>query len=444
MKIRQIVTDYKKGYFLKELEEQEMTKGGEGHLINIYPEVTYQAILGFGGAFTEASAYNVAGLSEANRDEIVKAYFGEEGIGYTLCRTHINSCDFSLGNYAYVEDEKDTTLSTFNRSRDRENIVPFIKAAQKESKRPISFLASPWSPPAFMKDNQEMNNGGRLKPEYKKMWAQYIAKYIKDCKEDGITISRITVQNEPEATQTWDSCRYSVEEEMQFVRDELGPTLKEEGLGDVKILVWDHNKELLYERAKGILEDPIAASYVGGLAFHWYTGDHFDAISLVREKYPEQELIFTEGCVEYSRFADSSEVYKAEMYGHDMIGDLNAGAHGFIDWNMVLDEKGGPNHVGNLCAAPIMCNREEDTFEKRLSYYYIGHFSKYILPGAKRIATTKFSDVIEVTAFLNPDGERVVVLLNKGEDNLELALREYNEGSVVRINAHSIVTLCYR
>lgn len=230
---------------------------------------------------------------------------------------------------------------------------------------------------------------------------------------------------------------------MEFVRDYLGPTLQKNNLQDVKIYVWDHNKEIVFERAREIFQDEKAYEYIAGTAFHWYSGDHFEGVALLREKYPEKELIFTEGCVELSRFSDTDEIYKAEMYAHDMLGNLNAGMNGFIDWNMLLDEKGGPNHVGNFCAAPIMCNPKNDTVEKKLSYYYIGHFSKYILTDAVRIATTKYSDDIEVTAYLNPNGERVVVLLNKRDKDIDVTIREYGMGFKLKINSHSIVTFCY-
>ncbi|BCN32198.1 glycoside hydrolase family 30 protein [Anaeromicropila herbilytica] len=441
MKIRRITTDFNNNRFLEESELKEIDNIGEMNIVNIYPEITYQEIYGFGGAFTESSGYNISLLSEKKQREIAEAYFGENGINYTLCRTHINSCDFALGNYAYVEDEKDTNLETFNRDRDRQYILPFIQLAKEVSENEITFLASPWSPPSFMKTNGEMNHGGKLKEEHQDTWARYIAKYIKDCKNDGIDITMLTVQNEPEATQTWDSCRFSAKEEMEFVRDHLGPVLKEEGLSHVKIYVWDHNKEILFERARDILEDEKAKEYIAGVAFHWYTGDHFEAVQLVKEQYPDKELLFTEGCVEYSRFMDSNEVYKAEMYAHDILGNLNAGMNGYIDWNLVLDEKGGPNHVGNFCAAPIMCDTKQDTFEKRLTFYYIGQFSKFILPGAKRIAHTRYTDHIEVTAFLNPNGEKVVVLMNKSEKEVPVILSVCGTGTELTIGEHSIVTL---
>lgn len=443
MGIKIIETDYNNNKFWE--EKTDVTAGANMmRVINIYPEFTYQKIKGFGGAFTEASGYNLSRLPKEVQEDILKAYFSEEGLQYNLCRTHINSCDFALGNYAYVEDEKDTEFESFDISRDQKYIIPMIKSASAMMKEEMILLASPWSPPAFMKTNGEMNHGGKLKEEFYGQWAKYIARYIKEYAAIGIKVSMVTVQNEPMAVQTWDSCIYETEDEMRFVRDYLGPELEKEGLGDVKILVWDHNKEILFDRASGVLKDKEAAKYTAGVAFHWYSGDHFESISMVREKYPDKELYFTEGCVEYSRFADSNEVTKAEMYAHDILGNLQAGTNGYMDWNLLLDELGGPNHVKNYCAAPIMCDTVAKTMEKRLSYYYIGHFSRYVKRGAVRVATTRFTDKVEAVAFKNPDGSLVTILLNRTDEDIWLSLREVGvadgENSFT-LKAHSICTV---
>lgn len=245
------------------------------------------------------------------------------------------------------------------------------------------------------------------------------------------------------------ACIYTSEDESRFVRDYLGPKLEEAGLSDIGIFVWDHNKEEGYQRFKEVIADEKTRKYVKGEAIHWYTGDHFETIEMVRKKYPEKEIFFTEGCVEYSRFADSGEIYKAEMYAHDILGNLNAGIHASLDWNLLLDEKGGPNHVGNFCAAPIMCAPGEDSYEKRLTYYYIGHFSRYIKEGAVKIGTSRYTDGIEVTAFLNPDGERVAVILNKSEKEFPYTLREMTKDAGYQgvegvIAPHSIQTIVYK
>lgn len=441
-KITMVVTDYKAGKFWEKTEQAAVTTEDCMHVVNVYPEVAYQKVKGFGGAFTEAAAHNYMGMSEEKKKELVEAYFGETGLGYNLGRLHMNSCDFALGNYAYIE-EGDDELKTFDIAHDFKEIIPMVKAAQEKNGQPMEFLLSPWSPPAFMKTNGEMNHGGKLKKEYYQTWADYFVRFIKAYKEAGIPIGFLTVQNEPLAVQTWDSCIYTAEEESIFVREYLGPTLEKEGLSDVDIFVWDHNKEEAFRRFRDTVENETARKYVKGAAVHWYTGDHFEAIELIKKQYPDKEVFFTEGCVEYSRFADSGEVYKAEMYAHDMLGNLNAGITAFLDWNLLLDEKGGPNHVGNFCAAPIMCNAAEDSYEKRLTYYYIGHFSRYIKPGAVRTGSTRYTDKLEATAFLNPDGERVLVLLNKTEEEVPVTVREADCGIETVLAPHSICTICY-
>lgn len=416
--------------------------------LNVFPEIAFQTFRGFGGAFTEAAAHVYSLMGDEQRDGIIEAYFGESGLRYNMGRIHMNSCDFALSNYTYIE-ESDDKLATFDISHDKNEILPMIKAAHEKAGKKISLLMSPWSPPAFMKTNHDMNHGGSLKPEYAKVWAQYFVKFIRAYREQGVEIDYLTVQNEPMAVQTWDSCIYTAKEEGSFVRDYLGPALEENGLGDIGIFVWDHNKEDAVLRFKEVLFDKEVERYVRGEALHWYTGDHFEAIELVKKLYPDKEIFFTEGCVEYSRFADSGEVQKAEMYAHDILGNLNAGINASLDWNLLLDEKGGPNHVGNFCAAPIMASADQDSYEKRLSYYYIGHFSRYIQSGARRIGTTRYTDSIELTAFLNPDSSKTVVILNKTDREIAYTLREWEQdqrcymGIEHKIAPHSIQTLCY-
>lgn len=437
-----IITDAKEQKYWQEQELDRTEVTDCMHVVNIYPEIAGQQMEGFGGAFTEASTYNYSLLDQDLQREVLEGYFGADGLRYNLARTHIHSCDFALGNYTYIE-EGDAELKSFDIAHDKNNMIPMIKAAIAESDTPIHFLASPWSPPAFMKTNNDMNHGGKLKPEYYQTWAAYVVRYIKAYAKEGIRIDAITVQNEPEAVQTWDSCTYTPQEEAAYAADYLVPALRAAGLSDVKVFVWDHNKEAVYDRAKAIFANEQARKCVDGIAVHWYTGDHFEAVAAVRKMYPEKKIYFTEGCVEYSRFADSGEVQKAEMYAHDMIGNFNAGIEAFLDWNLLLDEKGGPNHVGNFCAAPMMCNPHEMKLEKRLSYYYIGHFSRYVRRGARQILSTRYTDQIEAAAFLNPDGERVVILLNRTDNPVTVALREAGAGVSVTMEAHTIRTFVY-
>ena len=402
----------------------------------------YQEIEGFGGAFTEAAALTFFNMSAARQAEILKAYFDPaQGLGYTLCRTHINSCDFSSGNYAYTEVAGDVELEHFDIARDRQALIPLIKQAQQAASQPLKLMASPWSPPAWMKTTGLMNYGGKLKPEYRAAWARYYCRYVREYEKEGIPIWGLSVQNEPEATQTWDSCLYSAEQERDFVRDFLGPALEQAGLSDVNVIIWDHNRDRMFERAKIVLDDPEAAKYVWGTGFHWYVADRFDNVQLLHDAYPDKKLIFTEGCQEGGPHLGSWDL--GERYARSMVNDLNRWTVGWVDWNLILNENGGPNHVGNFCSAPIVADTQTDTLHYQSSYYYIGHFSRFIRPGAVRILCATTRDELEATAFLNPDGQIAVVVLNRSEEAMPFALKFDGAAALAESPARSIMTLAW-
>lgn len=405
----------------------------------INPDIRFQAVEGFGGAFTEAAATTLQKLSPVNQDRILKAYFDNaEGHGYSLCRTHINSCDFSLGNYAYTEVDGDTDLSHFSLERDRQALLPMIKRAMAQGKQPFKLFASPWSPPAWMKTTGQMNRGGKLKPECRDAWARYYVRYIQEYRKEGVDIWGLTVQNEPAATQSWDSCIYSAEEERDFVRDHLGPTLHKAGLGDVKIMIWDHNRDLMVQRAAVAYADPEASKYIWGTAYHWYCDDKFENLELHHDAWPEKNLLFTEGCQEGG--PHTGEWTLGERYGRSMINDLNRWTAGWVDWNLILDETGGPNHVQNLCSAPILADTRNDQVLFQSSYYYIGHFARFIRPGARRILCATTRDNLEATAFLNVDGTIAVVVMNRTEQPIGFSLDTLNSTAVTTIPQRSIST----
>lgn len=411
--------------------------GREDCLISIFPDIEYQTIKGFGGAFTEASSATIDKLSKENRDKIIKMYFDEkDGIGYNVGRVHINSCDFSLGNYACVE-EGDNTLETFNIDRDKKSVIPMIKDAL--SYGDIDIFASPWSPPAYMKTNGQMNQGGKLKEEYFELWSEFYVKFIESYKNEGIDLFGVTVQNEPKATQAWDSCVYTAEEERDFVKNYLGKKMQKIGKS---IMFWDHNKERMVERAKIMLGDRESAKYIGGIAFHWYSGDHFEQLEMVHKLEPELDIVFSEGCYEYSRGSEDT-VKIGEKYAHDMIGNFNNYCNTFCDWNLVLNAEGGPNHVGNFCDAPIMADTEKDEITVHESYYYIGHFSKYVKKGAKRIGSSKYTDEIETVSFKNPDGSVVSVVLNRTESDKRICFSINGKMAEAVAEARSVATYIF-
>ncbi len=434
--------------FLQEAAEMPFIpeQKAEMNVISVFPEREYQEILGFGGAFTESAGYVYAQLGAADKKRLIEAYFDpDKGIGYTLGRTHMNSCDFSLENYACYESEADYRAERFDPSRTFKYTVPLMKAAfahAESSGRSITLHAVPWSPPAFMKTNGNMNCGGSLKSEYRQAWADCFVRYIRALEREGIRTGIVSTQNEPAAVQRWDSCRYTAAEETAFVRDYLGPTLAAAGLGDIKILVWDHNKESVLERSSAAFDDRVASEYVWGAGFHWYSGDHFEQLSLVHERYPHKALLLTEFCVEER--SDDGPQGNAEKYAHELIGDLNNFANGFIDWNLLLDEEGGPNHARNFCDAAVRTRIRagKTELEFRPAYYYMGHFSKFIFPCSRRIAVSRFSDKLETCAFKRPDGKLVLVVLNRSDTAAEsvISVPEYGIASA-SFKPHSIKTV---
>lgn len=408
--------------------------------IQVRPGTTFQAIEGFGGAFTEAAAVTWLSLNPARREEVLRAYFHPEaGHGYTLCRVPMGSCDFALGNYAHVETAGDVELATFSIARDRQALIPFIQAAQNMAARPIKLLASPWSPPAWMKSNGQMNRGGTLLPECRQAWARCFVRFIQAYAEEGIPIWGVTVQNEPMAAQPWDSCLYSAEAERDFVRDFLGPELASAGLGDVRIIIWDHNRDQMVERTNVAFADPVASGFIWGTGFHWYGEDCFEHVQQVHDAWPHKHLLFTEGCQEGGPHAGSWDL--GERYARSMIQDLNRWTEGWIDWNLLLDSTGGPNHVGNLCSAPVLAGTAGDALLWQSSYYYLGHFARFVKVGALRLGCESTDVNLEAAAFLNPDGSIATVVLNRTEVTLGFDLQlGAGPGLNTRLPPRSIAT----
>jgi len=413
----------------------------------VYPSKKNQTFLGIGGAATDASAEVFAKLSAKRQEEFLNAYYSKEkGIGYTLMRTNINSCDFSSDMYTYVT-EGDKNLKSFSIIHDEKFKIPFIKKAIAKAGT-LTLYASPWSPPAYMKDNNNMLKGGKLLPAYYQTWASYYSKFIKAYQKKGIPVWGITIQNEPMATQRWEACIFTAEEERDFLKNYLGPTLKKDGLGKIKISVWDHNRDLLPQRVSTILKDPEANKYVWGIGFHWYENwsggePMFENVGKVNKMYPDKNLLFTEGCVE-SFNAEKYQLWaNGERYGKSMINDFNNGTVGWTDWNILLDEKGGPNHVGNFCFSPIHANTQTDELIYTPSYYFIGHFSKFIKPGAKNISTIVSRSQLISTSFINPDGKIVTVVMNQSDKEITYSLLVNSKGSEIEIPAKAIQTLIY-
>jgi len=419
--------------------------------ITVLPDEKYQQITGFGGSFTESSAYLLNRLSKENRDKIIEAYFGESGARYSLTRKHMNSSDFSLGNYSYAPVEGDMELEHFSIDEDRDDVIPMIKDAMAVSKDGFKIMASPWTAPPWMKDNNAWK-GGKLLPEYYDTWALFFSKYVEAYKQEGIDIWAFTVENEPLGNDSnWESMHYTPEEMNEFVKNHLGPRLRDDN-HDVLILGYDQNRDAeLIEWVDTMYDDEEAAQYYDGTAVHWYgsTYHYFpEELQYAYNKAPGKHLIQTEATVdaEVPRWQDDDWYWAKEAtdwgwdwapeerkhlhtkyvpvfrYARDMIGTLNNWVDGWIDWNMVLDRQGGPNWAKNWCVAPVIVDPDADEVYFTPLYYTMSHFSRFIRPGATRIGFTNTDDDLMVTAAENPDGSIAVVLFNPTDAAMGIVL----------------------
>ncbi len=420
-------------------------------LIALDPGTEYQTVLGFGGSFTESTAYVLGQLSDAKRQEVIEAYFGPSGADYTLTRTHINSSDFSLSNYAYAEVPGDSLLEHFTIEHDLDDIVPLIQDAMAASEAGFRIIASPWTAPPWMKDNDDWNDGS-LDPRWHPTWALYFSKYIRAYEEQGIDIWGVTIENEPLGNgANWESMIFTPTSMADFLKNHLGPRFEEDGL-DVNILVYDQNRDHVEEWVDVILGDPEAARYAWGTAVHWYSSTvewYPEALTAVHERFPEKPIVHTEGTIdaEVPVWQDDDWYWRPEAtdwgydwapeedkhlhpkyapafrYARDIIGGLNSWLAGWIDWNMVLDTQGGPNHASNWCIAPVIARPETDEVYYTPLYYVLAQFSRFIRPDAVRIGITESPDELMVTAFRNVDGGIVVALLNQSDGEIEDAVR---------------------
>jgi glucosylceramidase len=438
--------------------------------IVLNPEKKYQTITGFGGAFTESSAYLLNKLSKESRAKIIEAYFGESGAAYSLTRTHMNSCDFSLGQYSYAPVEDDKELEHFTIQEDKDDLIPFIKDAMIVSKEGFKIFASPWTASPWMKDNKEWV-GGKLLPEYYNTWALFFSKYADAYKSEGIDIWGFTVENEPLGNgNNWESMHYSPDEMTNFVVNHLGPRLEADGKGDLKILGYDQNREHLKEWVDSQFKNEETSKYFDGTAIHWYASTYEvfpEELQYAHNKAPNKFLIQSEACVDAETpvWKDDAWYWKKEAtdwgwtwapekdkhlhpkyaavnrYARDIIGCLNNWVDGWVDWNMVLDKEGGPNWFKNWCIAPVIVDPDKDEVYFTPLYYTMAHFSKYIRPGAEVIDVEKTDKDLMVTASQNPDGSIAIVIFNEGNEAKSFSLNLNNKVKSISISAQAIQTI---
>ncbi|MEI7508771.1 MAG: glycoside hydrolase family 30 protein [Flavobacterium sp.] len=449
----------------------DFSKSSNPVTITVNPEEKFQTITGFGGAFTESSAYLVNKLSASNRKKIMEAYFSENGANYSLTRTHINSCDFSLKHYAYAMVDGDKNLEHFSIEEDKSNhLIPMILQAKAISKEGFKIIASPWTSPPWMKDNKNWV-GGKLLPEYYDTWALYFSKYIDAYKKEGIDIWGLTVENEPHGNgNNWESMLFSPQEMTNFVQNYLGPKLEKDGKSNVKILGYDQNRAGIKEWVDEIYKDEASSKYYSGTAIHWYESTYEvfpEDLQYAHKKAPNKYLIQTEACVdsEVPHWQDDTWYWKKEAtdwgwdwasekdkylhpkyapvnrYAVDIIGCLNNWVDGWVDWNMVLDTKGGPNWFKNWCVAPVIVNPDTDEVYLTPLYYVMSHFSKFMRPGAVKIGCVIDNKDLVATAVKNPDNSIALVVFNPTDNIQNLEIKLTNQTKHIAINAKALQTV---
>ena len=496
----------------------------QGKLIVIRPDIVKQTIDGIGTSFTESSAFVLAHLDKDKRQEVMDKIYSERGANFTLARAPIGATDFSVeGQYSYDDVKGDVKLEHFSIEPDKDgfqvkdypgvrdtsfDVLPMIKEAnaikQKQNDDDLAIIASAWTAPAWMKDIEEWyipgadeNNwqgtGGELKQEYLPVYADYLTRYLDAYKREGVDIWGLTPVNEPLGNNgQWESMHFSAESQNEFVKDYLGPGLQKSNNADVKLLVYDQNRDHLEHWADVILSDAETAKYVYGIAVHWYESTfkvHEETLDKVHNRFPGFSIINTEatiddlgkkapdGILDPLRFEESDwfdndsfwwndnatdwaytatwpgvvvedhPIYTpVHRYARNIIVSLNNWMTGWVDWNIVLDKNGGPNHVGNFCGAPIMIDVETQNVYYTPVYYVLAQFSRTIRPGDKAVQAYKYlegldDDAIHASATINLDKLLAVQLLNTTKQPLVYKLQIGTQYAEVSIPANSVQTV---
>lgn len=440
----------------------------DAEVIKILPERKFQKIFGIGGSFTQSSAYVLSKLSKEKREEVIRAYFSTEGANYSLMRSQIGGSDFSVSSYSYDEIAGDKELKHFTLKEDLPELIPLIKEAQKVSEEGFKILASPWTAPRWMKDNNAWY-GGSLKSEYYSTWALYISKYIKEYEKLGIPIWAITPENEPLGNDAhWDSMIFTPAQMVDLIKNYLGPQFKKDNIKS-EIYCYDQNRDEVKRWADAILGDKDAAKYVAGTAVHWYSSTiswYPEVLNEIHEKYPGKAILHTEGCIdndvpvwrddnwywdklasdwgyEWATEKDKPLHPKYEAvsrYARDIIGGINSWFVGWIDWNIVLDDKGGPNHAKNWAIAPVLVKPETGEVYYTPLFYVMSHFSKFIRPGSQRIDIESSAKDLMITACINPDKKIAVEIFNPTDNNVKYVLMIGNKNIHYEIPGKAIQT----
>ena len=383
--------------------------------IIIRKDIELGAWQGLGGAITEATAYNFAKLNHKKQQELLSAYYDKNGLDYRWARLSIGSNDFCLKPFEYTTRPN---LDSFSVKHDERWLFPMLKKIT--TKKKLTFLASPWSPPKYMKFTRKNHLSGILKPWYYGKYGDYIHKWLNSYRDKGIEIDYITPQNEPFAFQSWESCVFSYREQKKLAYKYLAKELKS---SKTQILLWDHNKRNLSKVADKLLgknyrrEDKIA-----GICYHWYSGTFPNQMWKVRQKYPDILMISSEMCCHFTPYNEEEWQNDAKLYLYELFNDINSGTNAFIDWNMLLNWQGGPNHKRNYTKSPVILNEKGDDFILTPIYYALKKFAK-LFPAGSEIVRCEYNskDIAAITK--KTKAGYTVIIANLTNKDQEITLK---------------------
>lgn len=386
--------------------------------IDIDTTLRFQTIDGFGYTLTGGSAMVINKMSTSARAALLKELFAYDStyIGVSYLRISIGASDLSANVYTYDEmpaGQTDPTLANFSIDAERADMLPVLKEILAINPN-IKILGTPWTPPFWMKTNGS-SIGGNLMTQYYSTYADYLVKYLKAMKAEGITIDAITLQNEPLNPYNNPSMNMSATEQANFIKNNIGPALSSAGLS-TKIILYDHNCDQP-DYPISILDDPQAKPYVDGSAFHLY-GGNITALSTVHDAHPDRNLYFTE------QYTDASGNFGGDLDWHTknlIIGATRNWSKNVLEWNLAADPSNGP-HTNGGCTACLPAITVGSGVTRNVSYYIIAHAAKFVRPGSVRIATN-IPGSIQNVAFIRPDGKKVLIVLNDGRNSQSFNIR---------------------
>lgn len=408
----------------------------EGTTVTIDASQLRQEMVGFGAAITDSTAWLVqTRMSQPQREAFIRELFGREnaGLGFSFTRITIGASDFSRDHYS-LADSADPTLSSFSTARMQEYVFPTLKAALNVNPD-LKVMATPWSAPAWMKTSGSLIKG-QLKSEHYGTYAEYLTRYILEADKMGIPTDYLSIQNEPDyEPDTYPGMRWGPAGRALFIGQHLGPTLRAHNI-TTQILDWDHNWDLPHQPLD-VLSDPIARAEISGVAWHCYAGE-VDAQTTVRTVWPDKDVFFTEcsGGGWAPNFSDNL-IWKSRNL---IIGATRHWSRGVLMWNLALDENHGPHKGGcSDCRGVVTINSQTGAVERNEEYYVFGHASRFVQQGARRIETQS-SETLPNVAFLNPDGDRVLLVLNPGQSDVSFLIQEGQQSFRAEMPAQTLAT----